>query len=437
MTGAPVMAKMHLVAYLKAGPNASYPSTWRHPAATLDDLFTPERWEHAARMLEAARFDACFFADGLGIPDLYKGRIDDYVGRGGQLTLMDPMVLLPLMARVTSRLGLGITLSTSFMPPYTLARYLASMDLLSQGRVAWNVVTTARDFEARNYGLDGLPPKDQRYDMADEVMEACDALWQGWDEDALVLDRESGVFADPARIHPADYEGRYVQVRGPMTIPRSPQVRPVIMQAGSSPRGRDFAARWAEMIFCSPPTKQDAIAYRSDIHARMQRFGRPPEHCAVLPSITIVLGETESIAKEKAAHLESLVDPELVLAASSWSVVADLSRIDTPDGMDGGNQGVQGHRDRMMQVAKQHGISFAEAVRKPRALIAGTAAQIADMMEDWFRGGACDGFILPPTVFPSTFEDIARMLTPELQRRGLLRTEYAGATLRENLRDPG
>ncbi len=431
--------KMHLVAYLKSGPSHSYPSTWRHPSSPLDDLFEPERWEHIARVLEAACFDACFFADGLGIPDLYKGSYADYVGRGGQLSLLDPMVLLPLMSRVTRHLGFGATLSTSFTPAYILARALGSLDIISKGRVAWNVVTTARDFEAQNCGMEGLPSKDARYDMADEVLEACDALWTGWDEDALVLDKEGGVFAEAGKIRYADYRGRYVAARGPLSIPRSPQGRPVIMQAGSSPRGRAFAARWAEMIFCAPATKKDAIAYRSDIRARMEAIGRNPDDCAVLPSVTVVVGETDSIAREKAAYLESLVDPELVLAASSWSVVADLSKIDQPDALDAGgsNQGVQGHRDRMMQVAKEKGITFAEAVRRPRALLAGSPTTIADFMEEWFRDGAGDGFILPPTIAPTTFEEFGRMVVPELQRRGLFRRSYAGRTLRENLRNPG
>ncbi|MBP0494577.1 NtaA/DmoA family FMN-dependent monooxygenase [Roseomonas indoligenes] len=431
--------KMHLVAYLKAGPNASYPSTWRHPAASLHDLFTAERWEHIARVLEEARFDACFFADGLGIPDLYKGSYAEYARRGGQLSLMDPMTLLPMMARVTRHLGLGATLSTSFTPAYIIARQLASLDMISNGRAAWNVVTTGRDFEARNCGMEGLPPKDARYDMADEVLEACDALWTGWEPDALVLDRESGTFADPDKIHAANYRGRYVRTDGPLTIPRTPQVRPVLMQAGSSPRGRDFAARWSEMIFCTPATKPDALAFRTDIRVRAERFGRNPDECAILPSLTVVVGETDSIAQEKAAYLESLVDPELVLASTSWSVVADLSKVETAEALDtpGTNQGVQGHRDRMMQVARQKNITFAEAVRRPRDLVAGSPATIADMLEDWFTAGACDGFILPPTVFPSTFEEFGRMVVPELQRRGLFRRHYAGTTLRENLRDAG
>lgn len=433
------MRKMSLVAYLMSGATASYPSGWRHPQSTLADLLEPERWENVARQLEAARFDAFFFADSLGIPDLYKGNFDDYVGRGGQLPLVDPMVLVPQMARVTDRLGLGITLSTSFSPAYVTARYLSSLDTISKGRAAWNVVTTGRDFEAQNCGQDGLLPKDERYDMADEVLEACDSLWHGWDEDALVLDKESGRFADPSKIRYSHYKGRYVSTRGPLVSPRSPQGRPVLMQAGSSPRGRAFAARWAEMIFCTPGTKADGIAYRSDIRARMEAIGRNPDECAVLPSFTPVVGETESIAREKAAYLESLVDPELVIASSSWSVVADLSKIDTPEAMEASdtNQGVQGHRDRMMQVAKAKGISFAEAVRRPRPLLAGTPAMIADVLEDWFVSGAGDGFIISPTVIPATLEEFGRAVVPELQRRGLFRTEYAGRNLRENLRNRG
>ncbi len=433
------MRKMHLVAYMKTGPSASYPSGWRHPTATLDDIFEPARWEHIARVLEAGFFDACFFADGLGLPDLYKGRFDEYVGPGGQLSLLDPMVVLPLMARVTSRLGLGATLSTTFHNPYNLARSLGSLDLLSKGRVAWNVVTTAREFEALNCGTEGLPPKELRYDRADEILEACFALWDGWDADALVMDKASGVFADPTKIRYANYQGKYVASRGPLSIPRSPQGRPVIMQAGSSERGRRFAARWAEMIFCSPPTKAAALAYRADIRARMDAIGRNPDECTVLPTLSLVLGETSSIAREKAAHIESLVDPDLVLAANSWSVAADLSVIEDEHAMvtQSGNQGVQGHRDRVLQTAKAKGITFAEAVRKPRDLLAGTPAEIADIMEDWYRTGACDGFIIPPTTFPTSFEEVATMLVPELQRRGLFRKAYAGATLRENLRNPG
>jgi FMN-dependent oxidoreductase (nitrilotriacetate monooxygenase family) len=431
--------KMHLVAYLKTGPTASYASAWRHPDSSLHDIWDPERYEHLARTLEEARFDAAFFADTLGLPDIYKASFAPYISRGGQTSLLDPAVVLPLMARVTTRLGLGTTLSTTFNNPYQLARQLGSFDLLSKGRAAWNVVTSATDTEARNCGLEGLPPKELRYDRADDVLAACNALWDCWDEDALIMDRASGAFADGAKIRYADYTGPYVSTRGPLSIPRSPQGRPVILQAGSSPRGRAFAARWAEMVFCSPATKTDAIAYYDDLAGRLEAAGRDPAGCAILPSLSVVVGETESIAREKAAFLDTLIDPEVVLASSSNLLGVDLSTAQTADdaARGAGHQGVQGSLDRMSQVATAQGISFAQAVRKPRGLLAGTPAMIADVMEDWFKNGACDGFVIPPTIFPGTYEDFARMVTPELQRRGLLRTEYAGRTLRENLHNPG
>ena len=439
MTAMSPPRKMHLAAYLKTGPTASYASAWRHPAATLHDIWDGERYEHLARTLEDARFDAGFFADGLGLPDLYKNSYADYIGRGGQTSLIDPMTVLPLMARVTKHLGLGNTVSTTFNQPYHIARSLGSLDLLSKGRAAWNVVTSSTDFEARNVGMDRVPPKGDRYARADDVMEACFALWDCWDEDALVMDRESGVFADASKIRYADHVGPYVRVRGPMSIPRSPQGRPLILQAGSSPRGRECAARWADMIFCTPATKQDAIEFRTDMHARLRAAGRSPIDCAVMPTLSVVIGETESIAREKAAFLDSLIDPELVLASSSTLLGVDLSKIETAEQAEqaAGNQGIAGSRDRMSQVAKAQGISFAEAVRKPRGLLAGTPSMIADVMEDWFTSGGCDGFVLPPTVFPTTYEEFGRMVTPELQRRGLLRREYAGKTLRENLANPG
>ena len=431
--------KMHLVSYLKTGPTASYASAWRHPTASLHDIWDAERYEDVARLLEEARFDAVFFADGLGLPDLYKNSFADYVGRGGQISLIDPMVVLPLMARVTKHLGLGSTISTTFNQPYHIARSLGSLDLLSKGRAAWNVVTSATDFEARNVGMAGVPPKDKRYDRADDVLEACFALWDCWEPDALVMDKASGVFADPAKIHYADHAGPYVSVRGPMSIPRSPQGRPLILQAGSSPRGRECAVRWADMIFCTHATKADAIAFRSDMHGRLREAGRTPDDVRILPTLSVVIGETESIAREKAAFFDSLIDPELVLASSSTLLGVDLSLVESAEQAEeaAGNQGIAGSRERMSQVARAQGISFAAAVRKPRALLAGTASQIADVMEDWFSSGACDGFVLPPTTFPTTYEDFARTVTPELQRRGLLRREYAGRTLRENIANPG
>lgn len=431
--------RMHLVAYLKTGPTAMHVGGWRHPESTLGDILRPSRYEHIARVLEEACFDACFFADLFGLYDVHGGSYDAYLRRGGQISFLDPTVVLPVMAAATRHLGLGATLSTTFHTAYHLARWLGSLDAMSGGRVAWNVVTSATDLEAQNAGMDELPPKDLRYDRADEVLEACFALWEGWDPDAMVLDKKAGILADPSKVRYANYAGRWVKARGPLSIPRSPQGRPVIMQAGSSDRGREFAARWAEAIFTTQRAVEDMRAFREDIHGRMQRHGRAPEDCVILPGIQVVLGETESIARERAEYLNGLIDPELSLAASSSGLGADLTKLTegkTLADLDQGNQGMQGTADMMAQAMKAEGLSLKEAAvkRGKGREIVGTPEMVADRLEAMFTGGACDGFVLAPTMFPGMFEQFCRAVVPELQRRGLFRTQYHGRTLRENLR---
>jgi FMN-dependent oxidoreductase (nitrilotriacetate monooxygenase family) len=429
--------QMHLVAYLKTGPTAMHVGGWRHPEATLDDIFLPSRYEHIARLLEAARFDGCFFADLFGLYDIHGGSADAYVRRGGQISFLDPTVVLPIMAAATRHLGLGATLSTSFHTAYHLARWLASLDLLSGGRVAWNVVTSATDLEARNAGMTELPPRNERYDRADEVLEACFALWNSWDGDAFILDKQAGIFADPAKVHYANYAGRWVRTRGPLSIPRSPQGRPVIMQAGSSDRGRDFAARWAEIVFTIQRGHDEMRGFYNDLKSRMAARGRAPHECAILPAVSVVIGETESIAHERAAYLNSLIDPELSVAASSSGLGADLTRLKTEAELASlqGNQGMQGTEQILRQTMQAEGLSLAEAATKRnegRELV-GTPGMIADRLQEMFEAGVCDGFVLGPTSFPSMFEQFCRAVVPELQRRGLFRRDYAGKTLRENL----
>jgi FMN-dependent oxidoreductase (nitrilotriacetate monooxygenase family) len=430
--------QMHLVAYLKTGPTALHVGGWRHPEATLDDILDPSRYQHIARILEAAKFDGCFFADLFGLYDVHQGSFDAYVRHGGQISYLDPTVVLPVMAAVTSHLGLGATLSTSFHTAYHLARWLASLDALSKGRVAWNVVTSATDLEARNAGLDELPPRDLRYDRADEVLEACFALWNSWDADAMVLDKQAGIMSDPTKVHYANYQGRWIKTRGPLSIPRSPQGRPVIMQAGASDRGRDFAARWAEIIFTIQRGETEMRDFYTDIKTRMAARGRAPTECAILPAVTVVLGETESIARERADYLNSLIDPELTLASSSSNLGADLTRLDTGKTLADlqGNQGMQGSQDVVEQVMKAEGLSFQEVLAKRREgrEMVGTPTMIADRLQQIFESGVCDGFVLTPTMFPGMFEQFCRGVVPELQRRGLFRTEYTGRTLRENIR---
>ena len=429
--------KMHLVAYLKTGPTALHVGGWRHPQATLDDILDPARYQHIARVLEAAKFDGCFFADLFGLYDVHDGSFDAYVRRGGQISFLDPAVVLPVMAAATTHLGLGATLSTSFHSAYHLARWLGSLDAMSKGRVAWNVVTSATELEAMNAGLDGLPPRGERYDRADEVLEACFALWNSWDADALVLDKARGILADPDKVHYANYQGRWVKSRGPLSIPRSPQGRPVIMQAGSSDRGRQFAARWAEAVFTIQRGRDEMREFYADMKARLDARGRAPQDCAILPAVSVVLGETLSIATERADYLNSLIDPELSRATSSSGLGADLTKL--RPGMSlaelQGNQGMQGAEDVLRQSMQAEGTTLDQAAvrRREGQELVGTAPMIADHLQAMFEDGVCDGFVLTPTMFPGMFEEFCRSVVPELQRRGVFRTAYTGSTLRENL----
>ena len=429
---------MHLIAYLKTGPTALHTGGWRHPESTLDDILEPARYEYIARLLESAKFDGCFFADLFGLYDIHEGSYDAYVRGGGQISFLDPTVVLPVMAAATRHLGLGATLSTSFHSAYHLARWLASLDVMSKGRVAWNVVTSATDLEARNAGLDELPPRDLRYDRADEVLEACFALWNGGEENAFVLDKKAGVFADPSKVHYANYQGQWIKTRGPLSIPRSPQGHPVIMQAGSSDRGREFAARWAEVIFTIQRGKADMQEFYTDIKTRMEKRGRRPEECAILPGVSVVLGETESIARERADYLDSLINPHLNRAATSSNVGADISKLKEGVTLASlqGNQGMQGSEDVLRQHMKAENITFAQAAEnrgRGRELV-GTAEMVADRLQEIFESGVCDGFVVSPVNHPGMFEQFCRSVVPELQRRGLFRKDYTGKTLRENLR---
>lgn len=429
--------QMHLVAYLKTGPTALHGGGWRHPEATLSDILEPARYEHIARVLEDACFDGCFFADLFGLYDIHKDGFDTYVERGGQISYLDPMTVLPVMARATSRLGLGATLSTTLFHPYHLARSLLSLDVFSRGRVAWNIVTSATELEAKNFGLDVLPDKDARYDQADEVVEACMRLWQSWDEDAFVLDKQAGIFADPSKVHYSDYSGSFVKTRGPLSIPRSAQGHPVLMQAGSSERGRQFAARWAEVVFAAQKSKADMQSFYNDLKGRLDAHNRRQEDCAILVQTTCIVGETDAIAAEKAAYLNSLADEELRLATTSSSVGVDMSKYREGQSLKelAGSQGMQGSVDLLEQMRRDGSLSVSEAARKalPNQLV-GSPQTVADQLEDLFLAQACDGFVLTPASFPTSHESFARAVVPELQRRGLFRKAYEGKTLREHLR---
>jgi len=432
---------MHLVGYLIAGPTWHNNGAWRHPESDADLALDPRRYEHIAQILEAGKFDALFFVDVLTLFDTYQGSFAGQVAGPGQMWYLDPMLLLAAMARKTHHIGLAGTLSTAFYHPFHIARSFATLDHMSGGRAAWNVVTSANSREAQNFGLDRLMDREVRYDHADEVMEACDALWNSWDADAIVYDRERGVYADPTKVHYANYEGRYVRTRGPLPTPRSPQGRPVIMQAGSSERGRQFAARWAEVIFTLQHSKPDMQAFYLDIKTRMERHGRAPEECIITPAIDIVLGETDSIAQERADYLNSLVSAEVGVCDISNAIGVDLSPYPLDQKLDdmATIDGSRGVLDVVLQGSRAAGLTLREAgyrygVSQLTPALIGSPKTVADRLQDLFESRCCDGFVICPSISPGTYVQFVKTVVPELQRRGIYRTDYTGKTLRENIR---
>jgi FMN-dependent oxidoreductase (nitrilotriacetate monooxygenase family) len=431
---------MHLVGYLIAGPTWHHNSAWKLPGNDAVEALSAKRYVRLAKLMEEACFDGLFFVDIVAIMEFRGGNYGAVVQNGGHMFLLEPMQLLAAIAQETKHIGLAATMSTTFYHPFHIARAFATLDHISKGRAAWNIVTSILDAEARNFGMDRLPAPNERYDFADEVVEACQRLWDSWDADAIVLDPVSGIYADPARVHRTDFEGRWIKARGPLPTPRSPQGHPVFMQAGASDRGRDFAARWAEVVFTLQHSKADMLAYTSDIKARMARYNRRPEHCAVLPSIDVVIGETESIARERAAYLDGMVNVPYGITEIGNATGNDLSSMpgDTPVERIKFKEGASGMLDVILQAGGPSATLLDTARRfgstRMTPQIVGTATMIADYMQEVFEAGCCDGFVVCPAMSPGMYIEFCRTVVPELQRRGIFRTAYEGRTFRENLR---
>jgi FMN-dependent oxidoreductase (nitrilotriacetate monooxygenase family) len=421
------------------GPTVDHHGMWRHPD-TDNGFLGPEYYQNLGRLLEAGKLDGIFFADAQGFSDIYGGSHKASLEHGAMLPMLDPMVILSMMAGVTRNLGLGCTMSSTHIAPYHLARTLSTLDLLSKGRVAWNVVTSSSASEARNFSADPLPDRESRYDRADEVLEACHALWDGWDSDALLMDKASGRFADGTKVRAPHYRGKWVNTKGPMTVPPSPQGHPVIMQAGASERGKQFAARWAEMIFAVGTDDEAMVSFYNDVKGRMSALGRRPEGCAVMASLDLIVAETESIAREKQAYINELATAEQGLATLSFVLGVDFSTfsLDQPIADMDINEGSRGMLDVILQGSGAESMTLRQTAKHYAVLpftpqVVGTPSQVADQLQHWFEIGGCDGFLVNPTTFPGTFEQVVRMLVPELQRRGLFRTEYRHKILRDTV----
>ena len=438
--------RMLLAAFMQASNVSTYAGSWLYPSNDPTYL-SVDFYIDLARLLDRAGFDMVFFDDRLSMPGIYGNDVGMTVETGARPVKLDLLTILGAMAAHSRRLGLAATYSTTYHAPYQVARAFGTLDHLSSGRAAWNIVTSVNSNEAQNFGIDQHLEHDERYDRAEEFMEVTTGLWDTWDKDAVIADREARVFADPGKVRELNYEGRYLRSRGPLTMPHLPQGYPVLLQAGDSPRGRAFAAKWADIIFTTGFGLEKAIDGYRGHKERVAAAGRRPDDVKVIPSVCPVVGETEAIAKEKERYLANLVDLRASLVLLSEVTDVDFSHMDLDEPITEDTLArIPGSRGAIQGLAKWIGgdsgrqVTLRELAGRRATLNAmttfvGTGPQVADQMQEWFESDGCDGFSLMTTHMPGTFEEFSRMVMPELRRRGLIE-EYsvpAPQTLRDRL----
>ena len=427
---------MHLGAFVHE--TGQHVAAWRHPGAYAESGTVFAQAMDVAKTAERGKFDLLFLADSAAVS--VHGTPESR-GRMGKTVKFEPITILSALAAVTSNLGLVATCSSTYNEPYTLARQFASLDQISAGRAGWNLVTSNNEAEAFNHGREKHAAHADRYDRAQEFAEVVNGLWDSWDEDAFIRDKESGVYYDTSKMHVLDHRGPYFSVRGPLNVARSPQGRPVLVQAGASDTGRDLAARLAELVFTAQTTFEQATEFYSDVMARLPRYGRSRRDVKVMPGIYPVVGRTEAEAREKFDYLQSLIHPSVGLAVLEHTIgVSNLARypLHGPVPEMGDTNGPLSRQRLLLEAARRDKLTLWElcllnAGPRGHLLTIGTPAQIADVMEHWFLNGAADGFNVMPAWLPGSLTDFVDMVIPELQRRGLFRTEYEGKTLRDNL----
>ncbi|MFI0422257.1 LLM class flavin-dependent oxidoreductase [Spongiactinospora sp. 9N601] len=415
-------------------PGGHHEAAWRHPSSDARRLLDITYYQELARQAEAAKLDAVFLADGPSLPENVR-----YASR----FRLEPITLLTGVATATERIGLIATASTTYLEPYNLARLFASLDHISRGRAGWNIVTTGASQAAANFGLETHPVHADRYARAREFLEAVTALWDSWEDDALVIDRESGIFADTSKIHRIDHAGALLRVAGPLNVPRSPQGRPVYVQAGSSKDGRAFAAAYAEAIFTAHQTLGDARDFYADIKARVKSEGRDPDQVRVLPGISPFIGSTEAEALELQEEFDELIQPEYSLHQLDQLLGVDLRGYDLDGPFPADVLPTTGDRQEssrfklVADIVRREAPTIRQLLRRLAGarghwVTAGAPEQIADRIEEWFTGSAADGFNIMPPYLPGGFDAFTGHVVPILRKRGLFRTEYEGSTLREH-----
>lgn len=419
---------MHLGVFVQAAGH--HVSGWRLPGAeagaeNLDLL------QRIAKTAERGLFDIFFLADGLTSgADAHPSTVVRF----------EPLTLLAALAMTTSHIGLAATASTTYGEPYQTARVFASLDHLSGGRAAWNVVTTSYARSAANFTRGSHPEHDARYEIAEEFVDICKGLWDSWSDGAIRIDKESGVFADPSRMHVLDHKGKHFSVRGPLNASRPPQGHPIIIQAGSSGPGQDLAARSADVVFTAQGDLGEAQAFYRSLKGRLAQYGRPPEAIAVMPGVFTVIGRDRAEAEENYNRLRAVTDLNGALALLSDRLGHDVRGLDLdaplPD-LPISDQ-LRSRAELLTALARRENMTVRElalhaGMARGHGVVRGTPEEIADRLQEWFEGEAADGFNIMPPWFPGQFDLFVDHVVPVLQRRGLFRTGYAGRTLRENL----
>ena len=435
------MRQMVLVGFLQAQNCSNFSASWRHPQSRTD-FMSAEFYRHIGRTLEAGKFHLAFFDDRLSMPEFQSGNYQEAVANGVRCVKLDAFTCMTAMGMATERLGLGVTYSTTYYEPFHVARCFSTLDQLSGGRAAWNIVTSLNDAEARNMGREALPEHDERYDRADEFLEVVMAHWDTWDDGALVIDKTTGLFAHPEMVRRADHKGRFFSSRGPFTVPRSAQGHPILIQAGQSGRGKRFATEWGELIFAYNIGVEPGRKSYADYKAACAATGRNPDSMKIATLVYPIVGETRGEAEDKHALLESLpkeID-SLLLLTEAMNFDFGSKPIDEPftDEELRSFSGLHTMRDRVVAEMGGRNPTIRDFIRiSGRGRLqnpwVGSAKEVADKFEEYFTGGVCDGFVVGATYVPGTYEDFVRLVVPELQRRGLFQKEYMGKTLRENL----
>ncbi len=429
--------KLRLGAFIMA--TGHHVAAWRHPGSVPDAGINIDHYVDLARTAERGLFDQVFVAD---TPGLNHQGDDESLRRQGRVSHFEPVTLWAALSQVTRHVGFVATASTTYEDPYLLARKFASLDHISKGRAAWNVVTTSADHVHGNFGMDAHPDPATRYQRAHEFVDVVKGLWDSFDDDAFVRDPDSGLYFDPDKLHALNHAGRFFKVKGPLNIERPPQGHPVIVQAGSSEDGKELAAATAEAIFTAWTSLAEAQAFYRDVKGRMARYGRRPEQLLVLPGISPVIGHTEAEAQARWAELQTLIHPAVGLnTLQRFWPKEDLTRWDLdvpPPYIPDAPKGVNSRAHVVLELARRERLTVRQlyeylAGARGHWVVVGTPQTIADRMQEWFENGAADGFNVMPPVLPQGLDEFVDLVVPELQRRGLFRTQYEGRTLRENL----